>query len=68
MTRSVASVGKEDLAPDLGLAACLYSIGYGKVNCKELHAVSMRNKNIKSIGINWQFRSKHFQATTADNW
>ena len=37
MIRSVASIGKEVPAPDPGLGAFLYSIGYGKVNCKEFH-------------------------------
>jgi hypothetical protein len=38
MIRSVVSIGKEEPFPDLGLRACFYSIGYGKVNCKEFHA------------------------------
>jgi hypothetical protein len=59
MTRSVASIGKEILSPDPGLGACLYSIGYGKVNCKEFHASEERNKNINSSGTNCQLPSKH---------
>jgi hypothetical protein len=58
MTRSVASIGKGILAPDPGLGACLYSIGYGKVNCKEFHAPKRRNININLFGTTQRFRSK----------